>query len=573
MKLIVAAFALAAVCVVAAEDEFYSPYNLDGDTIIKFFHDDPQIMELLTTKPFTSSRLVKLRQHVIRKLQAWGLEWRENHAEESPMTQSKEYPYWGFIPQYVTRVFPTGAPAAFSSPCFKQNSVTLKPNANGTFNLEFNAQQPGLLCNDFYHFGSISSIRTLHVQAIQGAGVRKMLWTPLNPTDAEKWDIEKKGVRIFRFLEPPGDVINDIISTVFLFMSELTMQVPPEVAKANLEMMAKYRKVVMTERKTQIVTIDENLVQSGDFIGVIRLDGLDTMLAWAMGSTTSHTAVALRENGVLYVAESTTDSAYWPTNGIQRTPWKKWLEQSRNASESVVWAPLSAASRAKFNENAANAAFKSLEGLDYGFTTLLWGWIDTVKDNYPCLPPDFKTCLTYDLMEVLLGFLDKFFGLVGDALFHQAFNKRLGNTNFNRAADQFKFADDKGIGSSKLPTLPEQDAWDYNTTRFDKPAVGKSMVCCVFVCNIWKAAGLFKDIGDQIQCGEQTNWDIYVMNFFDTTTPRPPQCVAADPNNQLCQLEGKYTLNLNNFNTKKPYPKYGENCPGVAPDYKKPADC
>jgi len=351
------------------------------------------------------------------------------------------------------------------------------------------------------------------------------------------------------------------------------VEVPPEVAKANLEVMAKYAKKIMNPRTTTTVTIDEKLVQSGDFIGVIRLDGLDTMLAWAMGSTTSHTAIALRENGVLYVAESTTDSPYWPVNGIQRTPWKRWLELSRNASESIVWAPLTAAMRAKFNETAAVAHFKTLEGVDYGFQTLLWGWIDTLKDNYPCLPPDFKTCLTYDLMEVILGFLDKLIGAVGDALFHQAFNKRLGNTDFKKGADMFKFADESGIGASKLPTLVEQDAWDYNTTRFGKPAVAKSMVCCVFVCSVWKAAGLFNDIGNQINCGEQTNWDTYAMQFFDLTTPRPAQCVSADPNNQLCQLEGKWTLNLNDLSTKKPYPKYGENCPGVAPDYKKPPNC
>lgn len=35
------------------------------------------------------------------------------------------------------------------------------------------------------------------------------------------------------------------------------------------------------------------MVHSGDFFGVIRLDGLDPMLAWGMGSTTGHTTVAM----------------------------------------------------------------------------------------------------------------------------------------------------------------------------------------------------------------------------------------------------------------------------------------
>ena len=40
-----------------------------------------------------------------------------------------------------------------------------------------------------------------------------------------------------------------------------------------------------------------------------------------------HTTIALRFNGELYICESTTDSAYWPTNGIQKTPYRQvcWL--------------------------------------------------------------------------------------------------------------------------------------------------------------------------------------------------------------------------------------------------------
>ena len=63
-------------------------------------------------------------------------------------------------------------------------------------------------------------------------------------------------------------------------------------------------------------------IHSGDFIGVIRLDGLDTMLAWAMGSHTGHTTIAMRdENDELYVLESQTKSNYWPTDFVQKTPF------------------------------------------------------------------------------------------------------------------------------------------------------------------------------------------------------------------------------------------------------------
>lgn len=41
--------------------------------------------------------------------------------------------------------------------------------------------------------------------------------------------------------------------------------------------------------------LNESDIHSGDFFGVIRLDGLDSMLAFGMGSHTGHTTVALWE--------------------------------------------------------------------------------------------------------------------------------------------------------------------------------------------------------------------------------------------------------------------------------------
>jgi len=180
-------------------------------------------------------------------------------------------------------------------------------------------------------------------------------------------------------------------------------------------------------------------------------------------------------------------------------------------------------------------------------------------------------CLQWEHVEALFGVLDRLVPAFNDLFTVQAFNHRLGTSGL-RIAALLQEAERRGVPARALPTLVEQDAWNYQTNRYNKSATGKSMVCCVYVCAIWKAAGLFKDIGNDIQCTEQTNWDDYAMSFFDPN-PRPQPCVSADPNNQLCQLEGKFALNLNNFSTKKPYPKYGEKCPSLAPDYKKPDGC
>ena len=62
---------------------------------------------------------------------------------------------------------------------------------------------------------------------------------------------------------------------------------------------------------------------------------------------------------------------------------------AEKADFNLVWVPLSPESRAKFNETAANAYIDTMLGIDYGYETLLTGWIDTLTQNYPCLPPTY----------------------------------------------------------------------------------------------------------------------------------------------------------------------------------------
>jgi hypothetical protein len=143
------------------------------------------------------------------------------------------------------------------------------------------------------------------------------------------------------------------------------------------------------------------------------------MLAWGMGSTTGHVTMALWIKGELFVLESQVKSSYWPTDNIQRTPFRQWLAQAHKAGYNVVHVPLrwvcvrvceglvcgcwlkawcshcSDAARASFDEKTALAYFESIEGIQYGYPNLLWGWVDTLKvgrsahstshRNPPCL--------------------------------------------------------------------------------------------------------------------------------------------------------------------------------------------
>ena len=72
-----------------------------------------------------------------------------------------------------------------------------------------------------------------------------------------------------------------------------------------------------------------SVVRSGDTLAVLKLDGLDPLIAWGTGGRTGHTTMAVWEDGQLYVCESTDASptgAYWPPPyGVIRTPWERWL--------------------------------------------------------------------------------------------------------------------------------------------------------------------------------------------------------------------------------------------------------
>jgi len=161
--------------------------------------------------------------------------------------------------------------------------------------------------------------------------------------------------------------------------------VPPCTAEDNLKFLADHMGVVMEERTIQNVTIPKSEFQSGDFLGILRLDGLDPMLAWAMGAHTGHTTITWWIDNELYVLESTISSNYWPTNGVQKTLFDVWIKQAALANYNVVHLPLNPEIAKKMDTKAALEFFNSVEGIPYGFHNQFTGWIDTPQGNYP--PP------------------------------------------------------------------------------------------------------------------------------------------------------------------------------------------
>jgi hypothetical protein len=410
----------------------------------------------------------------------------------------------------------------WTSPCFQANSLSLKVNEGGkSYLLTLKSAQPHnpeVHCVDHYLASSASTFDWFSISTEKKLDVpvyhRELTITlPDDLTEAEQWDLETKGIRIFRFAEDGPTTLANIAETFKLFIPSFTKHVPAAIAELNIELFRDYAHFEVTARDplSNLPPRAED-VKSGDFFGIMRLDGLGTLLGWAMGATTCHTTVALWMDGELNVCESTVADVYWPTDGIQCTPYKTWLKQCQEADFQVVWAPLSAEASAKFNETAAVEFFKSVEGLSYGFKTLLWPWLDTTNANFPCLPDDYTNCLSWELAESVFSYLDRKIPPIGYMLWNSGLAQRLGVSDKLRTAELMRESARQGIKSNDLITIPELDSWLYNTTRYGQPTTGQDMVCCVFVCNIWKAAGVFGELTDSIQCGELNNW--YAVSNF-----------------------------------------------------------
>eukprot|EP01101_Sappina_pedata_P000611 TRINITY_DN10808_c0_g1_i1.p1 TRINITY_DN10808_c0_g1~~TRINITY_DN10808_c0_g1_i1.p1 ORF type:complete len:556 (+),score=249.71 TRINITY_DN10808_c0_g1_i1:125-1792(+) len=474
----------------------------------------------------------------------------------------KELQYFRFIPQYKSSIISSGA--KWSTSCFGDVQGSYVVN-NGTAKISITSDKVrGVLCEDFYFIATMESFKLFNVK---GKGTESLEWKIDHYTASEQYDLGANGFRVFLFSEGRIKSLEAVIKTVELFVPEMKGPgVQQEYAEMNVEFINGYTDFDFAPRTNgTIVNIDPSTISSGDFIGITRLDGLDPMIVWGQGGTTGHTTVALEIDGELNICESTVTDVYWPTDGVQCTPWPKWLDQARNASFNFVHVPLSPQMKAKFNVTAAVDFFKSVEGLPYGYNNFLFGWLDTTEDNYPCLPPKYEDCLSSHFMQVLAGIVDRFDPPLAHKMFNQALNKRI-NNDFKTTAEISQYAETElGLTFGQLLAIPEQDNWVYDQ--------GKSMVCDVFVCSVWKAAGLFGDMTDQFQCSELTPRDVYSLNVFDGSYNRPQQCVDADPKSPLCQLGGNYTLLLPGYNTKNPYPNMGNNCPGVPPVYKQPANC
>lgn len=119
-------------------------------------------------------------------------------------------------------------------------------------------------------------------------------------TQAESWDLYERGPRVFVYKQGLSKMLSNLASTLFLFEPCLTTGVGDMFAKANLDFLRDNAGIIMEPRPEgvpEILPIDKELIMNGDTFDIMRLDGLDPMIAWAQGAATGHTAIALWKDG------------------------------------------------------------------------------------------------------------------------------------------------------------------------------------------------------------------------------------------------------------------------------------
>ena len=163
-------------------------------------------------------------------------------------------------------------------------------------------------CSDFFLFGNTE---VYHVEDFRREGKHKIQLKV--PTEVAKIDMFAHGLETYLFCESARDELLSVIQSLKSFVGGLGLhgkvplfgpKVPEYMEKANLDFMKWALNLDFEERKTQKVDIDESLIQSGDYIAIMRLDGLDPMIMYGTGSHSGHSVMALRFDDELYIVES-----------------------------------------------------------------------------------------------------------------------------------------------------------------------------------------------------------------------------------------------------------------------------
>lgn len=451
---------------------------------------------------------------------------------------------------------------SFPSRCFKKNIVTYKQQTEDTITLTLESSgKKELICTDFFIFHS-SNLNKL--QLVLFNGKHDITFKKVSQNDFD--EILVNGIKVYSLCTDLTKALSSLLTTLKAFLGGLGYDtkallpiqrpyIPEYQIEANLRLLKVYNNYIPLRRENKIVNFDKNIIKTGDFVGISRMDGLDPLIMVGAGGRTGHTAVCSWIDNELYVLESQ-DGWYWPTKGIQRTKWEQWVEWAYNADYNVVILPLREEYRKKLNVEKANEWFINVaEGLPYGYHNFIFSWIDTVDKNFPFI-------VTHEIVEFLFSIISYVKPDITNKFVTDGINKRL---NVENLSFQEAIAEGARQGKSfeELLAMPEKEEYVYSD--------GLNYVCSSFVVAFYKHGGMFGDL--EIEPNEFADKDVYSMDIFDKNFERPKECVEDNPNLPYCQLMGKFVLELDDYSTIKPYSHMNERCSSMGPDFVREEGC
>jgi len=485
------------------------------------------------------------------------------------------YGPYEFIPVFMSLLGPKQN-ATWTTPCFQRNSAHINFLSEKEVSITIETEEKiSDFCDDYY---LIATRKTNNFKSVFMRGSHSVS-IELDVGGQAYDDLVHNRLKIFWLPLGLEGSIASLYHTLQLFRNSEHFQ---ETNIRWLESISPQFNFA-PRQYDDVIFQNEDEIPSGTHLVISRFDGFESAIMWGTGSSTGHHAIAFRdpEDGQLYVHESTdvppgTD-IYWPSPyGIIRTPFKQWLEQAKHAKYSVDMLILSDEYQQRFNDHKANEFFKSVQGLPYGYHTFIYEWIDADIGNLPWKPTEPEIAsLLFDLMDNFISNTSK---LSVFSLILQGLSKRL-NNNFYSMDDLWHYLNVYGGSDpfdflAKAIDMPELDRWTYwnpsNSCTNRANCTGKSMVCDVLVANIYKAAGVFGDLSDEIQAGEFTPSDAYKIHIYNGTWVGPKGCDFIG----FCQIMGKYRLPLPGFNTLDLYPHMNEKCAALPPQYERsPSKC
>lgn len=346
--------------------------------------------------------------------------------------------------------------------CFESLTFTYTQTGNendiGDVTITVDAEKPkSLFCKDWFLFGNTE---VQHVETFYFTGKHQITFKNLSP-DA-KIDIQRNGLKIFMFCDGYVDTFMAVFNTMLAFVGGMGIDpnagplwgshIPEYMEKENVKFLNDTMGYELIPREIQEYDYDESNIQSGDYLGIIRLDGLNPIIMYGSGTHAGHSTMALRFDGELYIVESQ-GGWYWPVHGIQRTKYADWIQYCKNADQHVVHFALSPEARARFNETAAQEFFFQTEGLPYGYHNFLFGWLDTPNSNWPPLVPS-------GFLPVVFGVMESMMADTIDIFFNQALNKRLNTTGLN-IPDLAAEAARRNMTIDDVVAMVEVEGWEY----------------------------------------------------------------------------------------------------------------